>query len=353
MLGLQCIDPPLAPVAPTTDIQLTIPLFDRTRSVFDFSRKDTSALKRANDGSYYFETNQASAPVGIDTLRAVPRSSAQRVSVGKFGIDAIGAQSFSFSAGFPNTNVPNGITFPASSFRVDSVSMSVSGQFDYVAIDTGSLTLTVTNNLPLDISLPAPVVLKNNVISPPAQRDTATVASFGFGTILQGQSKTVSSNLSGRILRGDLKTDSIRVNTAARTGPFTLSSTDGISFTIGSTSLMADSASALIPSQTIASVNDSVMTIDDSVSIQQATFRSGAITAALINNLGVFVGISLKFDNLVDLSSGSAFLVQRTLPPKDSLILPINMANIRIDTTNASPPIGTNLRFSVGINTIT
>ncbi|HLF19161.1 MAG TPA: hypothetical protein VI704_00065, partial [Bacteroidota bacterium] len=36
----------------------------------------------------------------------------------------------------------------------------------------------------------------------------------------------------------------------------------------------------------------------------------------------------------------------------DSLILPINMANIRIDTTNASPPIGTNLKFSVGISTI-
>lgn len=352
LLAWQCIDPPLAPVAPTTDVQLSIPLFDRTRTVFDFSTKDTNALKRSSDGGYFFETTESSPPVGIDTLKVTPRSSAQQVSLGKFGVDALPMQTFSFQAGFPDATVPNGVPFPASSFRVDSLSLNISSQFDYVAIDTGSLTLTLTNNLPLNITIQNPILLRNNITSPPSQVDTSVVGSFDFGTVDSGRTKSVTSSLSRKFLRGFVKTDSIRINTAARTGPFTISSGDGVSFSVSSTPILADSASAIIPSQSITSTNDSIIVIDDSVSIQNATFRSGAITCALINNLGITVGVFLKFDNFVNTSTNSVFLIQQNIPPRDSFIVPINMANMIIDTTNATPPIGTNVRFSVGISTI-
>jgi hypothetical protein len=116
--------------------------------------------------------------------------------------------------------------------------------------------------------------------------------------------------------------------------------------------LVADSAKAVIPNQTVSSINDSLITIDDSVSVQQATFRQGVISAALINNLDINVGIYLRLDNLVSTSTGNKFVIQQNLAPKDSFIFPINMDVLRIDTTNANPPIGTSLKFSVGINTI-
>lgn len=249
--------------------------------------------------------------------------------------------------GLPTTTVP---LFPSGNIPVPARSLDFTSQFDYVRLESGLLTLTITNNLPILIDFPQPVVLKNNSASPV---DSTVITSFSFGgTLTQGQSVSSSSSLASKFLRGNLRTASTQIHTNGSAGSVSFTASSGISFTLSSGTLIADSAKAVIPNQTVTSINDSVVTIDDSVSVQQATFRQGVISAALINNLDMNVGIFLRVENLVNISTGNKFVIQQTLAPRDSFVFPVAMDALKIDTTILNPPIGTSLKFSVGISSV-
>ncbi|MEK6566253.1 MAG: hypothetical protein AABZ41_06065, partial [Bacteroidota bacterium] len=230
--------------------------------------------------------------------------------------------------GLPTTTVP---LFPSGNIPVPARSLDFTSQFDYVRLESGFLTLTITNNLPIPIDFPQPVVLKNNSASPV---DSTVIASFSFGdTLTQGQSVSASSSLASKFLRGNLRTATTQIHTNGSAVSVAFTASSGISLTLSSGALIADSAKAVIPNQTVSSINDSVVTIDDSVSVQQATFRQGVISAALINNLDMNVGIYLRVENLVNISTGNKFVIQQTLAPRDSFVFPVAMDALKIDTT--------------------
>ena len=344
---LRCIDAPLSPLAPSSDIQLSIPLVDVTRTAADMFSKNTSTVKYDSTSSgYYFQDTPPSQPTPIGTLQMKPTSSAQQVTVGQIVVDSIPPATQSFKP-FPlDQTVPNGFPFPASSSTMPPGTMDFSGQFDFLAIDSGSLSLTITNNLPVDISFPQPIVLKNDF----APSDTSVVASFSFGTISSGSTVTTTANLAGIRLLGKLKTVPVAVNTAGRTGPFDVKATDSISFGFRSTRIFVNGAAAVIPPQTVSQVNNQQFTVDDSVVVTDASFRTGTFTAAIINNLGISVGVLLQFNEFKSTRTGLSFVINRVLNGKDSLILPINLDTLAIQT--GASAVGTRLTYSLGISTI-
>ena len=355
VIALQCIEMPLEPIMPTSDIQMSIPLVDVTRSVEDMFTKDTSKVKRVG-GGYEYVDNQVAAPAGLDSIKVSPQPSVNQVTVGKVSVGSMPTQTVSATVaqlGITSGDVPGppAPDFPAGSATFPSAPLDLSAQFDYVYTSSGSLSLSVTNTLPVDISFPQAIVLKNNQTTAPV--DTSVIASFSFGTITTGATATSTSSLNGKLLRGKLKTNPVTFNTAARTGPFTINATDGISFGFSSTTLVADSAAAVIPSQQVVSINDSIITIDPTAVLQQATFSKGQFSFSITNNLGITVGALLKFSNFVSTKpSLDTLIINQTLGPKSTFTQTVRLDTVQIVNGTPVGP-GTTMKFSVGIRTVT
>ncbi|MBI5463842.1 MAG: hypothetical protein HY966_02660 [Ignavibacteriales bacterium] len=352
-LAWQCIESPESFIAPSSDIKLSIPLADIKRTVYDMFTKDTSRVKvSAADNSYYFDDIQAGVPSGIDTLKAQASPTSNQVTLGRFSVPGLASTNQQVTLtqlGLTAITVPSGVPFPGSSVTLPSTTIDQSTQFDFVQIFSGTLTLSITNNLPLQVNFTQPLVLKNNKTTAPV--DTSVIASFNIGLVDSLKSKTVQVDLAGKFLRGALRTGALGFSTVTRTGPFTIQSTAGLSFGFSTTSLVADSASAVIPSQPVASFTDSSITVDDSVNVVSGTFKGGLFQAKVTNNLGINVGVRLKFSNFVSTAVKDTFTVDRAISPKTALIVPVRMDTIQIiNGTSASK--GTTMRFSASIYTI-
>lgn len=352
MLSFNCIEAPLNPVAPSSDIQLSIPLMDVRRYVENMMTKDTTSIKKES-GGYYFSDTKGSIKA-IDTIKVQPRPSAQQVTVGIFGVDSIPSISqnktlnqLGISPGtYTGAPLP---PFPSRYVSIRGDTLNFSSQFDYIAVNTGTLRLQIANNLPLRINFNRPIVLRNNQFQP--NIDTSVIATFYVGVIDSFGTYDSTSSLDGRLLRAQLKFDSVSFTTEERSTSFSLESSNGISLQFSSSSLLADSATAKIPSQQITSIEDSVVSIDDSVVVQSAHFSSGSLQIALVNNLGIKVGVHFVIDEFVNNVNGNSFTIDTTMQGKQTISIPMNANQLHIQSTTASQ-FGTWLTFSVGIKTI-
>jgi hypothetical protein len=355
VIAFQCIEAPLAPIGPTSDISLSIPLADVTKYASEFFN-DTATVKRAGDGSLFFTQTNTSPPTKIDTIRIDAEPSSQTVAVGKVEVPGVplSTQSVTLSdMGLDTLTYPGEDAiapgfpppFPVQNLTLDPVDLAMTSQFDFLAIDTGSITLTFTNNLPLRMGFTKPVVLIN---------DTATfdtVASFSLGNIDSFQTVSATSDLAQKIMFGKLKTDSIRFTTQSRSTPFSLKPYHGVSFGFGSSALRVDSGRAVIPQQTLAAINDSVIKIDDSISVKSATFRSGRFDVKFTNSLGINVGVFMKFNNFVSTAVQDTFTISRLISGHTVTTIGVAMDTLRL--INGTPAdVGTSMRFSVGISTV-
>lgn len=347
LVALQCIEAPLDPMAPGWRTQLSIPLADVTSYLAD-AVSDSGTIQQDTFGGLYFEDTQSGDPVKLDTLKVSPQPSADQVSIGVVQISALPATSggvnasdFGLSGNYP------AIPFPAQNIPLPSIAVGDTTFFAWAAVQSGSLTMSVTNAMPMPITFSGPIVLKNNVPG----IDTTVIASFTFGTIASGATSSQNASLAGKFARGLLKTDPVSVTLSARSGPFSFAGA-GIQFSFGSTALTVDSASAQIPPQQVVSINDSVIVVDDSVSVSNARFRRGTFSTRIVNNLDVQVGVRLKFANFQSLISGDTLNILRTVLPRSVAVFPFSLDTIQLINPTADL-VGTRVRFSVGIETIT
>jgi hypothetical protein len=346
--AFHCVDTPLSPVAPMSDIKLEgISLVDITRTFADFLAKDSSFIKNT-DGTSSFIRSESLTPQGIPQIKLQPQPSSQRVDVGQFGVAGFSknttvlASTISPSLSGPVPGVPAG------SFPISAVSISDTS-FDYVRIGSGTLTLTITNNMPVPIDFPGPITLRNNWTNP---IDNSVIASFAIaGTMNPGASIPVPAVIDGKLLRGILTTDPFQLHTSGSASPVTFTSSSGITISIqSSTNLIADSALAVIPSQPVTAINDSVLMVDSLTVVQRAVLTKGLIILRIANNLGVDVGINLDVHELQQ--NGTNYIIHQTLAAKESKDFDLDFSKIIIQ---AEPPMrqyGTTVKFSVGISTL-
>jgi hypothetical protein len=351
---LSCVKLPTKPIMPQSDIQGSIPLIDRTWTASELIAKDTAKIKQ-NSAGYYYADDRSFTPAKLDTMKVSPQAGSNRVALGKVSLTGLPPVSQNYtmtSFGIPSGTIPPtppGPVFPAYSIALKGIVLPTNSQFDWMAIDTGNVTLSVTNTMPLQVTFPLGIRLKNNAVSP---SDTSTVLFFNLGTIDSGKTKSITLPLTKRIMYSALQTDSVKFTTNARNGPFTINSTDGISFTFSSGSFTVDSAKAIVPSTPLAAIHDSLITIDPTAVLQQATFSRGLFSASLVNNTGLSVGAVLKFSNFVSTKpSKDTLAVNQIIPPHGSYT--INVALDTIQLVNGNPAASsTTMRFSASISTV-
>ena len=356
-ISFNCIENPLTPVAPMSDIILEgISMIDATKYFRDVEAKAKGTTINS-DSTMSFITTQYAAPVSIDSMKMEMKPSGQKVGVGIFGIAALPSTNQNVTLGqmglspvdYPGANstlpgVPP--PFPASYVSRPGDTLNFSSQFDYAAINSGSLSLQLVNNLPLRLSFNKPIVLRNNQLTPVL--DTSWIAVFVPGTIDSFATFSSTQSIAGKIMRAQMKFDSISFTTQSRSTPFSLKSTHGISIQFASSALTADSAQAVIPPQTLTSINDSSVVVDDSVVINDAAFSAGAFQLRLVNNLGIEVGARFIINEFIQ--SGSSFTIDTVLQPKTTTFWTITGSQLRIQPLAST--LGTKLTYSVGITTI-
>ncbi|MGD1045887.1 MAG: hypothetical protein ABR936_11270 [Bacteroidota bacterium] len=362
-ISFNCVEMPLQPIAPSSDIQLSMPVADVTHYVLEWVKK-SPALTLNPGGTFSYLYNQSMPPQAISQITLQPQGSAQQVAVGEFTVGGFPIQTKNVGVSqmqLPGVNLPFNYpgalppllpAFPPAYISRPGETISLSSQFDFVRITNGNLSLQLSNNLPLRIDFNRPVILRNNQFQPFV--DTSMIATFNVGVVDSFKTYSGTVSLAGKILRAQLKFDSISFSTEQRSSSFSLTASNGVDVQISSSSLKADSASAVIPSQTVASINDTSITLDDTIAIQNAQFRQGSFDFALINRSNVQVGVFLKVNDIRNIANGDTLRIDATLQGQDSVIVPIifNPTNYQVQTTFNSSSKGTNLVYSVGIKTI-
>ena len=350
-ISFNCVDMPLQPIAPSSDIQLSMPIADVTHYVLEWVQKSPSlTLIPDGSGTFSYLYNQSMPPQGINPIPLQPQGSSQQVAVGQFAVNGF----FKNDTILATTISPSlSGTLPgllAGSFPIPAVPIS-NTTFDYVRIASGTLTLTITNNLPVPIDFPNPIVLHNNWTNP---LDNSVIASFSItGVINPGASLPVPVVIDGKLLRGSLTTDPIQLHTSGSLSPITFTPSSELSISFQSTNLTADSASAVIPNQTVDTTKNALITLDSTIAIQNAQFSQGSFDFALINRSNVTVGVSIIVNDIVNITTQNSLRIDATLQGQDSLTTPIDFTKYQIKpSAYTSTSKGTDLSYSVLIRTI-
>ncbi len=350
--GIHCIEAPLEPILPTTDIQVSVPLVNRTR-YFDEFVKDTLLRRDHPTGTsgYTYGYRSSVAPIGIGAIVAHPQSSAQELELGTFQVEPPPLSvTFSYRQITGTDPPPVPTPIPPATYALPLADYPAARSFEYVEFASGLVTLQVRNRLPVVVSFPDPIVIKNRRIVSPV--DTSEVARFAFdGQQFQpGETRRISVSAANVRMQNVLRVLSARVQTPGSSGPILVQESDGLEFSLTFSGTSVREARARIPRQSVFSVVDSVFVVDDSLSIQSATFKEGSLTAVLQNDIDVQVVVYLKFNEIRSRSTGQSLTVRHTFDGRGMLLIPIDAREYRVEASGTT--IGTVLTFSVGIETI-
>lgn len=350
---LQCIEIPQEPVLPTTDIQLSVPLVNRTK-YFDEFVKDTLIRRDLPTGTsgYSYEYRSPVEPVGIDEIAAHPRASAQELELGTFQVESPGSlnAAFSYKQITGSDPLPVPIPIPPATYTLPASDYPPISSFEYVEFASGTLALEVRNRLPVVVTFPDPIIIRNARTSLPV--DTSEVARFIFGVqqFQPGESRQLAVSVAGIRMQNLLRVLSTRIQTPGSSNPVLVQQSDGLEFSLSFVGTSVRAARARVPRQSVFSVVDSVFVVDDSLSIQVATFKDGSLNAVFQNDIDVQVTVSLKFNEIRHRVSGESLTIRHTFNGRGTLIVPISAREYRM--VAAGSTVGTLLTFSVGIETI-
>jgi hypothetical protein len=341
-----CSETPSRLVMPASNITVSgISLVNVTKTMSEFITPDSS-LQQKNDGTYSYSTAQTLDPIAAgNNLSIDPISSLQKIEVGQFTVPGIDPVSLSISLndlGLISGTYP----FPIqTSVTLPENAMTISSQMNYVFISEGSLTLTIKNKLPMKLGFNVPIVIRNN-----QGGNHSVIAQFTMPVIGEDSSASQTVSLNNAMLSANILIDAINCSVDAQTIPFTIDASDGIEFQITSTALTVDSASAVIPEQSVVAIHDSVIVLDTTIVIQEAICKSGNLSMVFKNNTSVSVFVQGKILELQNCTTNESFTIAETIAKQDSLVIPLSLDQWKIISTQHTT--GTTATFSVSVKTM-
>jgi hypothetical protein len=199
--------------------------------------------------------------------------------------------------------------------------------FESVTFDSGTISLTVRNNLPVPIDVVAPIYLLNE--------GDAVIARFVFSpaVIPPNGSRTASDDLSSKTLNNVIHLSELVFHTPGSTSPVLIPTNSPLVTTLSTSNLRARQAvNAIVPPQHIKD-NDSVeVKLDDSTKVREVRLRSGAFTLSFQSRVNLDILFRYRFKELERMVGGSF------VPYEDSVYLSargsgsklLDLANYRV-----------------------
>lgn len=341
---VSCIESPLEPVGPSYNSQLAVPILHRAYHPTNII-KDPANIEYNTDGTFSYVNIYALEKRSLDSITAFPKADSEKTSLGRFRIDTVDIPKTCYATnlfgGYPPPIVPD------TTFLTGTEHIVKTYQFIYVRIYKGVLTLTVTNNLPVPINFPSSIVLRNDEVG-----DNTPLASFNIpGSLAHGDTRQVQDTLDGELVYGHLAIDPFQIHTSGSGGsPVTFSPTDCISFAFQSPPILADSAEAVIPNQSILSDSNSTFTVDDSITIRDARFKKGNLSVEITNCIDLSTEVHVQIQEMINVASGRSFSFDTTFPGPGYRSIPVSIKDYRITTNQTT--LGTHLRYFAGITIV-
>ena len=194
VFSLNCVNKPLALVAPTWATQMTAPVSTKSYTLADLVAKDSSLLRITPGGTQlvYTTTFQAD-PTFVGNLVSLSSfTGASQVRLGVFSVNDVSyALPVTFPAWFPRgTTTP----IPQATIAFDLLQGSLPG-LDSVSFQSGTAELHVRNNLPVPVTVQNPITLRDAGGNPCGTFDFS-----GKGPIAPGTELVATMDLAGVFL---------------------------------------------------------------------------------------------------------------------------------------------------------
>ncbi len=271
-----------APTTPTWDVQLNIPLINKTYAISDFLDNTTELTVDENGNIGFRYVAQLDTFSVQDQLKLNNISQSVAQSVGIFSIPSPGVQQVEVTLLdiYPDAAALEGTTVPVSPFSFDVAGLSVPpfDAFEWIEISAGYIDLSLTNNLPIPLGQPITVALHD------AATDTVVASASFTQQINTGEKQTVRMPLTGKRVSSAL-TLRVAGSSPGSSSPVLVRGADSFLFDVLVSDLDLTAAAARIEPQTI--TRSDSLALSDSLFIEQASIRDGNIRITISGQIPV------------------------------------------------------------------
>ena len=316
LISVHCFQEPLAPVAPTWDVDLTLPLVNRTYTLGDLAGKDTSILRVGSGNELVLAAAMHTEPTAIgDLLTFAPVNAAAGFVLGRFSVVM---NPMIVPVVFPDLPPGQTVPVPPSDVTLADVQHTIP-TFQQITFSRGTLSLTLENNLPFPVDVTSSIVLHD------AFGGTAATFVFSPPTIPANGSRTATAGVANRQLTSDVTLSGLNFHLAGSTTPVTIPPGDPLVAIMTGDNLEARRAVLSdIPSQFLGDNDTTLIPLDDSTLVREVFLKSGLISLQFTNTIGLDLMLTFRMPELQRHAGGSY------IPFIDSLFLPANGSGTRM-----------------------
>ncbi len=335
-----CIDKPVAPI---WDVELNAPLVNRTYTVEDMIKKDSTRITTdpANKNLLYYGQQIAISPIMMgDKLKLNPISAGSSVSLGKINFtnpDPVPVDISSSS--IIGVSGPATLPFPVTAFSktVPPTALTVTA-FQSATFASGKLWFVATNRLGSNLTI--------NVTQIRILDASSNVIVSANTSLSLDYLKTDSTyiDISGKTFPSNMKIEVTLSSPGSGTNFPVLPADSKLSVLAKFTDLTPSSVTAIIPQQDTIKYNGNFsLDNDPTSSIQLIEINSGTLNFSVTNNFNVDITTRFTFPNLIT-EKGIAFDTVLALTPGVTNSVIRNVAGWNI---NFNSSLNNNLSFSV------
>jgi hypothetical protein len=319
-----CFTKPIEPVAPRWEVALTAPITVKRYTLEDLVAKDTSALEIGAGGQVVFHSRAQTPPSALGNIFSLaPFDTTAHPTLGPLSIGALSPISLPLS--IPGATAGDSLP-PLTRFSLPPITVSTT-QFEVAQVKSGTVTLSLRNDLPVPLTLDSVVTLRDSTGS--------VIASLVFSPaqIPAGAEGTSSVDLSGKSVPGKFLLCNVSISEG---GVSRLPSGDLLVATISSDDLMVSSVVlSMIPPQVLLDNSTFSVEFRDSSRIREASIQSGQITLNVQSEVGMNMFFRARFGELWT-SSGSALVDSFYLPARATIQRTISLAGLTLRSADGS-----------------
>ena len=298
-----------SPSAPSWEVEYNLPLLNQWFEITDLIDDDEFSPFGADSiFAIDFEQSLEKIEVGGDiTLDDMNQSISQ--TIGTFSVPVAPPQTTSMSLvdlGGPGNSGGFPVPIPALTFPSVTNTIPAFGAFTQVVIDTGTISVSVTNNMKVDFNALSVRLLDAGAADALIVALNVTSA----GTLVDGSSRSVSEPLDGKTIGNNLKAEI--VGSTAAGSPVVLDGSEGISIQVTVGELRVSSATAVISE--IDFDYFPTIPITDASAVESALLSAGNLTLTVDNQLSIPLDLTIGLPNITDNTGTSVDLNPQALP---------------------------------------
>jgi hypothetical protein len=322
--SFNCMNKPLAPVAPTWETQMTAPVSLRSYTLADLVSKDSSLIGITPGGTQlvYGTTVQAD-PTFIGNLVSLsPVTCSSHVQIGAL---SVGGSSYALPITFPPP-FPKGTTtvVPPGSFPIPPLQGILPG-LDSVSFKSGTVELHLHNNLPVPVTVQNPITLLDA-----AGIARGTFDFTGAGPINPGRESVATMDLAGMFLTHAVSLTGVTLSEPGSGQPLPIPADSlVVAVLVARNPVVRSAIVTTLPPQVAPNSVTGSLAVKDSNLVKDLFVKSGVITIHLKSMLAVNASFSYTIGQLLT-PAGSAYTDNVFLPAGGTLDRTFDLGGYRL-----------------------